>query len=115
MFRVVALEVGEFVDGKVGLVPRRNLIRAALLICPVLFIGKRRTSKVCHVCECDLKRSSKNRDLVCDHCERDIERDTNATLNIAKCAIRRIHGLERPHAYATHPDTVPKNSTTTVM
>lgn len=102
--RVVFFGNGQFGHGARGPCPRKALIRALGVLCPVLMVDEFRTSKCCCGCGIPLKQVDGSRVFCCESqtdegrtCPvRKIDRDTNGSVNIGVCGVYQLLGLARP-------------------
>ena len=102
--RVVCFGDGQFGHGARGPCPRKALIRALGVLCPVVLVDEFLTSKCCCGCGTPLKQVDGSRVFRCASqtdegraCPvRLIDRDTNGSVNIGVCGVYQLLGLERP-------------------
>lgn len=102
--RVVFFGDGQFGHGSRGACPRKALIRAIGVLCPVVLVDEFRTSKCCCGCGIPLKQVEGSRVFRCGSqtdenlsCSVDfIDRDVNGSVNIGVCGVSQLLGLERP-------------------
>ncbi|CBN80330.1 n/a [Ectocarpus siliculosus] len=102
--RVVFFGNGQFGHGARGACPRKALIRALGVLCPVVLVDEFRTSKCCCSCGVPLKQVDGSRVFRCSSqmdegqsCSvKFIDRDTNGSANIGVCGVFQLLGLKRP-------------------
>ncbi|CAN0519073.1 unnamed protein product, partial [Ectocarpus sp. 8 AP-2014] len=102
--RVVFFGDGQFGHGSRGPCPRKALIRALGVICPVVLVDEFRTSKCCCGCGIPLKQVDGSRVFCCESQTDEnlscsvgfIDRDTNGAVNIGVCGVLQLLGLDRP-------------------
>ncbi|KAG5187420.1 hypothetical protein JKP88DRAFT_161854 [Tribonema minus] len=104
--RVVFFGNAQFGHGSRGPLPRKALIRAIALLVPVVLMDEFRTSKACCGCGKNLVQVNGSRVFRCISCTpegdnldcsvRFIDRDINASVNIAICGINMLLGRTRP-------------------
>ncbi|KAG5183946.1 hypothetical protein JKP88DRAFT_163552 [Tribonema minus] len=104
--RVVFFGNALFGHGSRGPLPRKALIRAIALLVPVVLMDEFRTSKACCGCGKNLVQVNGSRVFRCISCTpegdnldcsvRFIDRDVNASVNIAICGINMLLGMARP-------------------
>jgi hypothetical protein len=102
--RVVFFGNGQFGHGARGPCPRKALVRALGVLCPVLMVDEFRTSKCCCGCGTPLKQVDGSRVFRCESQTDEgracpvgkIDRDTNGSVNIGVCGVHQLLGLERP-------------------
>ncbi|KAG5187444.1 hypothetical protein JKP88DRAFT_307688 [Tribonema minus] len=104
--RVVFFGNAQFGHGSRGPLPRKALIRAIALLVPVVLMNEFRTSKACCGCGKNLVQVNGSRVFRCISCTpegdnldcsvRFIDRDINASVNIAICGINMLLGRTRP-------------------
>lgn len=102
--RVVCFGDGQFGHGARGPCPRKALIRALGVLCPVVLVDEFRTSKCCCGCGTPLKQVDGSRVFRCASQTDEgracpvglIDRDTNGSVNIGVCGVYQLLGLERP-------------------
>ncbi|CAM9125041.1 unnamed protein product, partial [Sphacelaria rigidula] len=94
--RVVLFGNGQFGHGARGPCPRKALIRALGVLCPVLIVDEFRTSKCCCGCGTPLKQVGGSRVFRCERQTDEgracpvgkIDRDTNGSVNIGASRVR---------------------------
>jgi hypothetical protein len=106
--RVVFFGNAQFGHGSRGPLPRKELIKAIALLVPVVLMDEYRTSKACCGCGLNLVQVDGSRMYQCGSCTpegqnldcavRFIDRDINASVNIAMCGINMLLGRSRPPA-----------------
>lgn len=109
--RVVFFGNGQFGHGARGPCPRKALIRALGILCPVVLVDEFRTSKCCCGCGVPLKQVDGSRVFRCSSqmdesrsCSvRFIDRDTNGSVNIGVCGVFQLLGLKRPSFLCCKP------------
>lgn len=102
--RVVFFGDGQFGHGSRGPCPRKALIRALGVLCPVVLVDEFRTSKCCCGCGTPLKQVDGSRVFRCESQTDEnlscsvglIDRDVNGSVNIGVCGVSQLLGLERP-------------------
>ena len=102
--RVVFFGDGQFAHGSRGPCPRKALIRALGVICPVVLIDEFRTSKCCYGCGTPLTQVGGSRVFRCGNQTDEslrcsvgyIDRDVNGSVNIGVAGVCELLGLERP-------------------
>ena len=102
--RVVFFGDGQFAHGSRGPCPRKALIRALGVICPVVLVDEFRTSKCCYGCGTPLTQVGGSRVFRCGNQTDEslacsvgyIDRDVNGSVNIGVAGVCQLLGLERP-------------------
>ncbi|KAG5186337.1 hypothetical protein JKP88DRAFT_157003 [Tribonema minus] len=101
--RVVFFGNAQFGHGSAGPLPRKRLLWVLAAICVVVLTDEFRTTVRCCGCGEVLKQQNGSRIYGCptvldeDHCSiRFIDRDDNASVNIAMCGVHMLLGLPRP-------------------
>ncbi len=102
--RVVFFGYAQFGHGPRGPCPRKKLLCALTLLCPVFLVDEYCTSKCWKGCGSVLKGRYGSRVLRCENNQADagacpvdeIDRDTNAAANIGICGVRALLCLPRP-------------------
>ena len=111
--RIVFFGAAQFGHGRRGPLPRKALIRALGVRCPVILMDEYNTSKRCCDCGDPLVPVPGSRVFQCVRDEghdgdlagctiRFINRDVNGAENIAKCGVCQLLGVDRPH-YLQNP------------
>ncbi|KAG5186381.1 hypothetical protein JKP88DRAFT_157152, partial [Tribonema minus] len=101
--RVVFFGNAQFGHGSAGPLPRKRLLWVLAAVCVVVLTDEFRTTVRCCGCGEVLKQQDGSRIYGCptvsdeDHCSiRFIDRDDNASVNIAMCGVNMLLGLPRP-------------------
>ncbi len=103
--RVVFFGHAQFGHGSRGPCPRKALLRRLAFMVPVVLLDEFRTSARCYSCFGVLTQGSRPRVLRCQNSRagvgnpcsvQNIDRDTNAAVNIGALGMRMLLGVERP-------------------
>lgn len=102
--RVVFFGDGQFAHGSKGPCPRKALIRALGVICPVVLVDEFRTSMCCYKCGTPLTQVDGSRVFRCKSQTGEsqtcsvghIDRDVNGSVNIGVAGVCMLLGLPRP-------------------
>lgn len=111
--RVVFFGDGQFAHGSRGPCPRKALIRALGVICPVVLVDEFRTSKCCYGCGTPLTQVRGSRVFRCENQTDEsracsvghIDRDVNGSVNIGVAGVCKLLGLARPSFLCRKPTT----------
>ena len=100
--RVVFFGGAKYGHGSPCPVPRKELVRAIPLLCPVLLVDDFQTSQTCRRCGAGTEKDEMDvnkRRVRClsKRCNaRKVNRDVNASADIGKCGVHMLHGLPHP-------------------